>query len=65
MFAVFRLGNCGTGLGGILSDGCGEFIPPAEQVLGEGRDRFDVVLLGDAGLGLCRAIGTEADLVAC
>lgn len=38
----------------------GEFI--AEEALGEGNDRFDVGLLGDAGLGLCKAIGTLADL---
>lgn len=34
----------------------------ADEALGEGNDKLDVGLLGEAGLGLCSAIGTLADL---
>lgn len=34
----------------------------ADEARGDGNDRFDVGLLGDAGDGLCNAIGTLADL---
>lgn len=43
---------------GLLAS-AGEF--SADDALGEGSERFDVGLLGDAGLGLCSAIGTLAD----
>lgn len=34
----------------------------ADEALGDGNDRLDVGLLGDAGDGLCKAMGTLADL---
>lgn len=33
----------------------------ADEARGDGNDRFDVGLLGDAGLGLCKAMGTLAE----
>lgn len=44
----------------VLLGSAGEF--NAEEALGEGRDKLDVGLLGEVGLGLCKAIGTLADL---
>lgn len=41
----------------------GEFVvtPKAPDVRGDGRERFDVGLLGLVGFGDCVVIGTEAD----
>lgn len=43
-----------------LPGSAGEF--SAEDALGDGNDKLDVGLFGDCGLGLCKAIGTLADL---
>lgn len=52
LMCLFRLND--------LPVSAGEF--KADDALGEGNDKLDVGLFGDAGLGLCKAIGTLADL---
>lgn len=53
----------GLGPGGCLAlDSAGLLRP--EHVRGEGRDRLEVLLLGELGLGLGTATGTLADRVA-